>query len=104
VIASIDAVTYTEGLEIIHGEFIAIEVEESILKHASVAVSVSRRKSLVSHFPCVYLAQRRDVRENESVTVVPLGVLGVKPHEPVEEDVCDRSHAPETHSVSVPSQ
>jgi hypothetical protein len=67
---SIDPAAYTEGLEIVKGEVIAIEVKESILEHASVAV-----------------------REDESVTVVPLGVLGVEPHEPVPEDVCDRSHA-----------
>jgi hypothetical protein len=68
--AGCDAVNVTEGLEIVNGELIAIEVKESILKHASVAV-----------------------REDESVTVVPLGVLGVEPHEPVPEDVCDWSHA-----------
>lgn len=34
-----------------------------------------------------------NVRENESVTVDPLGVLGVELHEFVEQDVGDGSHA-----------
>lgn len=32
--------TYTEGLQVIHSEVIAEEVEQSILEHAAVAVAV----------------------------------------------------------------
>jgi hypothetical protein len=32
--------TYTEGLQVINGEGIAEEVEQSILEHAAVAVAV----------------------------------------------------------------
>ena len=31
--------TYAESLEIVHGQGVAVEVEESILKHAAVAVT-----------------------------------------------------------------
>ncbi|KAI5462659.1 hypothetical protein BGZ63DRAFT_220928 [Mariannaea sp. PMI_226] len=36
----------------------------------------------------------RYLRENEAVTVEPLGVLGVELHELVEEDVGNGSHSP----------
>lgn len=35
-----------------------------------------------------------DLRENETITVQPVGVLGVELHEVVEQDVSDRRHAP----------
>ena len=31
--------TYAEGLDVVHGELVAEEVEESILEHAAVAVA-----------------------------------------------------------------
>lgn len=33
------AVTYAEGLDVVHGDGIAEEVEEGILEHAAVAVA-----------------------------------------------------------------
>lgn len=38
--------------------------------------------------------RRINLRENEAVTVQPLGVLRVKLHEPAEENVGDRRHTP----------
>ena len=35
---------------------------------------------------------RVDLRENESVSVDPVGVLGVEAHELVEKNVSDRGH------------
>lgn len=32
--------TYSEGLQVIHGDLVAEEVKESILEHAAVAVAV----------------------------------------------------------------
>jgi hypothetical protein len=37
--------TYSEGLKVVDREVVAEEVEESILKHAAVAVAAGRRKS-----------------------------------------------------------
>lgn len=37
---------------------------------------------------------RFDLRENEAVTVQPLGVLGVELHELAKQDVGDRCHTP----------
>jgi hypothetical protein len=64
------ASTYSEALQIIHGHGITEKVEESILKHAAVAVG-----------------------EHEAITVDPVGVLGVEAHELVEEDVSHGGHA-----------
>ena len=62
--------TYSEVLDVIHGDGIAEEVEESILEHAAMAVG-----------------------ENETIAVDPVGVLRVEAHEFVEEDVSDGGHA-----------
>lgn len=40
------------------------------------------------------LSNAGNLREHEAITVEPVGVLGVEPHDPVEEDVGDGSHAP----------
>jgi hypothetical protein len=52
------AVDLTEVLEVVHGEVIAEQVEQGVLQDTAVAVG-----------------------EDEAVTVEPLGVLGVEPHE-----------------------
>lgn len=52
------AVDLTEGLEVVHGEVIAEQVEQGVLQNAAMAVG-----------------------EDEAVAVEPLGVLGVEPHE-----------------------
>lgn len=52
------AVNLTEVLEVVHGEVIAEQVEQGVLQNAAMAVG-----------------------EDEAVTVEPLGVLGVEPHE-----------------------
>jgi hypothetical protein len=52
------AVDLTEVLEVVHGEVIAEQVEQGVLQNTAVAVG-----------------------EDEAVTVEPLGVLGVEPHE-----------------------
>lgn len=61
-VAGGDAVDLTEVLQVVEGELIAEEVEQGVLQHTTVAVG-----------------------EDEAVTVEPLGVLGVEPHELVEE-------------------
>lgn len=80
---------YAEGLEVVHGNSVSEKVEESILEHAAVSITVANRlasKSLVT--------RRQDpIRENKSVTVGPVGVLGVELHELVEENVGHRGHA-----------
>ena len=94
--------TYAESLEVINGERIAVEVEDSILEHAAVAVA-RKRVRVVSQILCCNGARQSSVfgagqflhlRENEAITVEPLGVLGVEVHETVEKDVGDGSHAP----------
>lgn len=40
-----DAVDGTEGLDVVHGDAVAEEVEESILEHAAVSVAVGVTKS-----------------------------------------------------------
>lgn len=50
--------------------------------------------------PCIHVQRdsqpnqwmRVDLRENESVSVDPVGVLGVEAHELVEKNVSDRGH------------
>lgn len=46
-------------------------------------------------------ATQVSLREDESVTIQPLWVLGVKPHELVEEDVGNWCHAPVKEVLSV---
>ncbi len=53
-----DGVDLTEVLQVVDGELVAKEVQQRVLEHAAVAVG-----------------------KNEAVTVEPLGVLGVEPHE-----------------------
>ena len=64
------AVDLAEVLEVVHAEFVAEEVEESILQHASVAIG-----------------------QDETVPIEPRRVLRVEGHELVEEDVGHRGHA-----------
>ena len=59
-----DAVELTEVLEVVEGELVAEQVEQGVLQDTAVAVG-----------------------EDEAVTVEPLGVLGVEPHELVEQHV-----------------
>lgn len=42
--------TYTEGLEVIDGQGISVEVEQSILQHASVSVAVKGVRSVARHY------------------------------------------------------
>jgi hypothetical protein len=46
------------------------------------------------------MANGGTLRENKSIPVEPLGVLGVELHELVEENVGNRCHAPEKTIVS----
>ena len=62
--------TYTEALQVVHGNIIAEKVQQSILQHTTVTVG-----------------------ENETIPVDPVGVLGVEVHELVEENVGHGSHA-----------
>jgi hypothetical protein len=55
-------VDLAEVLEVVHGEVVAEEVEQGVLQNTAMAVG-----------------------EDEAVTVEPLGVLGVEPHELVKE-------------------
>lgn len=83
--------TYTEVLQVIHANGVAKEVKESILEHATVTVP-----DLVSYnsFPAIETQNRKkNVRENKTIPVNPVGVLGVEAHELVEEDVGDGGHA-----------
>lgn len=41
-----------------------------------------------------------NIRENEAISVQPLGVLGVELHEFVEQDVGNRCHAPRNESAN----
>lgn len=85
-------ITYAESLQVVDAESIAVEVEESILEHAAVAVAVvaaELEKKLIS-----FKAFPAHSREDESVTVEPLGVLGVELHDPVEKNVGNGCHAP----------
>lgn len=41
--------TYTEGLEIVDGQSVSVQVEQSILKHASVAVAGRLLRSEARH-------------------------------------------------------
>lgn len=82
--------TYSEVLEVIDGDFVAEQVQKSVLQHASVAVAVS---------PCQILGYTQHMprpacsREDEAIAVDPIRVLGVEVHELVEEDVGNRCHA-----------
>lgn len=44
--------------------------------------------------------RKEDLREDETVSVQPLGVLGVELHEFVEENVGNRCHAPGNRSAN----
>lgn len=65
-----DAVDGAEGLQVIERDAVAEEVQEGILQHAAVAVG-----------------------QDETISVGPVGVLGVELHELVEEDVGSRRQA-----------
>jgi hypothetical protein len=65
-----DAINLSEALQVVHGDIVTEQVEESVLEHATVAVG-----------------------KNETIPVQPVGILGVEVHELVEEDVGHRGHA-----------
>ena len=81
-------VAYTERLEVIHGDAVSEKVEESILEHAAVAVAIANTLAKI-----VLAREIGFIREDKSVTVSPVGILGVKLHELVEENVGHRGHA-----------
>lgn len=64
------AVHLSEVLEIVHGDLVAEEMKEGILKHASVAV-----------------------RKHKAISVEPAGILRVEGHELVEENMGHWGHA-----------
>lgn len=63
-------VTNAEALQVVHGDIVAEEVQQSILQHTTVTVG-----------------------ENKTIPVGPVRVLGVEVHELVEENVGHGSHA-----------
>lgn len=80
-------------------------MQKSILQHAAVTVT-DREVSLwnqtaeyrgktspMTSNPLELLCAQEYVRENESVAVQPLRILGVESHELVEQDVGNRGHA-----------
>ena len=69
-VAGGNAVHLTEVLQIVHADFVAEEMEQSILQHASMAVG-----------------------QHEAIPIDPVGVLWVEGHEFVEEDVGHRRHS-----------
>ena len=81
--------TYTEILEVLDGQGIAEEVQQGILQHASVTVTERKMLGVIGIW-CVFC---RHSRENESIAVQPLGVLGVELHVLAEENMGNRSHA-----------
>jgi hypothetical protein len=85
--------TYAEGLQVIHGDGIAVEVEEGIQEHAAMPVTERRCVSalVIGSLPS---NPSRNLRKNEAIPVEPLGVLGVELHDPVEKHVGDGRHAP----------
>lgn len=56
----LSADTYSEGLQVIHGDLVAEEVKESILEHAAVAVAV---KELVNRLLGQYWCRSELTRE-----------------------------------------
>lgn len=86
-------VTYSESLQVIDAEVVTEEVEESILEHATVSVAKARKGQWTDAVETVVSV---DLREDETVTVQPVGVLGVEVHELVEQDVGNGSHSPVT--------
>lgn len=96
--------TYTEVLQVVHREGVAEQVQQSILQHATVAVPIrsslsgwcscyGNPRSQVETAPGHAGISEQDIRENKTVPVNPVGVLGVEVHELVEQDVGDRGHA-----------
>lgn len=67
-------------------------MEESILEHATVAVPA--QWLAISRVPPDIAINSGNLRENESITANPVGILGVESHEPVEKDVGNRCHTP----------
>jgi len=65
-----DGVDLSERLEVVHRDLVACEVEHNVLKGTCVTV-----------------------REDESVSVVPLWVLSIVVHESGPKNVCYRSHS-----------
>lgn len=99
--------TYSESLDVIDGQGVAEQVEERILEHAAVAVAGLGRNACQSHdFARGFSPHgvgRQHLREDESVAVQPVGVLGVELHELVPENVSNGSHAPAQNPASAAS-
>jgi hypothetical protein len=74
---SIDPAAYTEGLEIVKGEVIAIEVKESILEHASVAVTIRSVSQFGSRLPCIYWRRGVTYERMNLSRLCHLGFLGL---------------------------
>jgi hypothetical protein len=90
-------VTYAEGLQVVQGDGIAVEVEEGILEHAAMPVAEASFVSPSCTSPMNESGlQRRwgNLRENKAIPVEPIWVLGVEAHELVEKDVGNGRHAP----------
>ena len=92
------AATYAEGLKVVHGQSIAVKVEEGILKHAAVAVADDVVKMRVLG----EAGYGRYSRENEAITVGEVGVLGVEVHELLEKNVSNGCHAPIIRLLAYP--
>lgn len=85
-------ITYPEGLEVIHGERITIQVEQRVLQHAS--VTVSARATSQQELVVLRDSSSKDLREDKSVSIEPFRILGVEPHELVPKNMGHRSHTP----------
>ncbi len=93
--------TYSEGLEVINGEFIAAKMEDSILKHASMAVAWGQSGFILGNLQPLKSRIRMDLmtgdlREDKSVPVDPFGILGVVVHDPVEQNMGSWGQTPRT--------
>jgi hypothetical protein len=88
--------TYSELLEVLNAQIVAEEVQQSVLQHAAMTVAICHSCQLQTRRAETKKVQekRQNSRENETIPVQPLGVLGVELHELVEEDVGNRCHAP----------
>lgn len=101
-VARRDAVNLTELLQVVDANLVAEQMQESILEHATVAVA-ARMSAIVKPAAIFYNLWLKSsyilrmlvwwyLREHEAISVDPLRVLRVEPHELVEEDVGDRGH------------
>jgi hypothetical protein len=85
-----NAADLAKVFQIVHGQLVAKEMQQSILKHASMAVSDCGVGSNSSR-------RVADLRQNEAITIDPVGILGIEGHEFIEEHMGDGS---KTHRSS----